>query len=244
MKTTRWDALVLARAITGAVLALGLVALITAATDEGGIRWAERAGRALPLSPICAAIGVWGALGPVKARGEALALEALGRTRKQIAAAAVCGAALVCTASSVVIAAARSVDVAGFYPTASHVMPWEWRGSEFVDPVHGVRVRADGTPSAARIEAVEAPRLSVPAHGRIAAALASAMAGLAMSLLAARALLGAPGRAKDGLVCAAAAVATMALFQAAAAHRAPALLATLPAAALAAFAARRYASFA
>jgi hypothetical protein len=226
------------------LLALGVVVLVTAVSDEGGVGWAERAGRALPLSPVCAAIGVWGALGPVKARGEALALQALGRSRRHIAAAAVLGAAAVCTSCCVVIATLRSVDVAGFFPTASHVTPWQWRGGDFVDPVHGVRVRADGTLTEAPVETPEAPRLSVPAHGRIAAAIATAMAGLAMSLLCARALLEGRDRGKDAVACAAAVVATVALFQVAAAHRAPALLAPLPALVLVVFAAKRYASFA
>ena len=54
---TRWDARVFARSAVVAGLALGLAWLVTAATDEGGVSWGERAGRTLPLAPACAAIG-------------------------------------------------------------------------------------------------------------------------------------------------------------------------------------------
>src|SRR5260221_5419738 len=93
MRVTRWDANVLSRAAMIALLALALAWLVTAATDEGGVPWGERAGRTLPLAPLCAAIGAWGALAAVRARGEALALEALGRSPGGITAAAVGGRA-------------------------------------------------------------------------------------------------------------------------------------------------------
>src|SRR6516225_7575407 len=86
---TRWDSRLFLRAAVVAVAALALAWLVTAATDEGGISWGERAGRALPLTPGCAAIGVWAALAPSVARGEVRALEALGRSPAQIGAAAV-----------------------------------------------------------------------------------------------------------------------------------------------------------
>jgi hypothetical protein len=237
---SRWDVLVLARAVSGTILGLMLVALITAASDEGGLSWAERAGRALPLSPFCAALGVWGALGPVKARGEALALAALGRTARQISAAAISGALLVCLASCVAIAAIPSVDVASFYPIASRAASWQWKEGAFVDPVHGLAMRADGMLIESSLKISEPAHIAVPARGRVSAALATAFAGVALALLSARALLEGRGRTADGLACALAAVATVVLFQAAAARRAPALLAPLPALALTAFAARRF----
>jgi hypothetical protein len=248
-RLTRWDLLVLGRGVMGTLLALMLVVLITAASDEGGLSWAQRAGRALPLSPFCAAIGVWGALGQVKARGEARALAALGRTSRQISAAAVSGALLVCLVSCVAIATVKSVDVASFYPIAGRPPSWQWRDGAFVDPVHGFLMTADGTLVDSRLRATEVVRVAVPPLGRIAAALATALAGVALTLLSARALLESGGRAGaherrarlfDGLACALAAVATVVLFQVAAARRAPALVAPVPALALAAFAARRY----
>lgn len=234
----------------GTLLALTLVALITAVSDEGGLSWAQRVGRALPLSPLCAAIGVWGALGPVKARGEALALSALGRTPRQVSAAAVSGALLVCLGSCLAIATAKSVDVASFYPIAGRPPSWQWQESGFVDPVHGFLMSADGTLAESSSRATEVLRVAVPPLGRVAAALATALAGFALALLSARALLESGGgvrarsesrgRLVDALACVVAAVATIMLFQVAAARRAPALVAPIPALALAAFAARRY----
>ena len=48
---TRWDRRQLVRAALTTVLTLGLAWLVTAATDEGGVAWGERAGRTLPLAP-------------------------------------------------------------------------------------------------------------------------------------------------------------------------------------------------
>jgi hypothetical protein len=132
-----------------------------------------------------------------------------------------------------------SVEVASFYPTASRPPSWQWRNGEFVDPTHGVRMRADGSLVVSGMQSSVSPRVTVPAQGRISAALATALAGGALALLAARALLERRGRLFDGLASVLAALATIVLFQLAAARRAPALLAPLPALALAAFAAKQ-----
>src|SRR5579871_4525753 len=107
---TRWDVHALLRAAGMAVAALALGWVLTAATDEGGVSWGERAGRTLPLTPLCAAVGAWGALAPVRARGEALALEALGRTRAQIAGAAVAGSAAVALVAALAMATVHAVS--------------------------------------------------------------------------------------------------------------------------------------
>jgi hypothetical protein len=238
---TRWDLAVLGRAAGGAILGLLLVALVTAASDEGGLSSLERIGRALPVSPVCAALGVWGALGQVKARGETLALAALGRSFQQIGAPAVAGAFAVCFASCVAIAAAPSVDVASFYPTASHTPSWQWRDNgTFVDPAHGLQMQADGTIALSKERSGEPSRVTVPPHGRIAAALATALAGVALALFAARALLEPYRRSVDVSACILAAVVTVVFFQAAAARVAPAWVSPMPAAILAVFATRRY----
>jgi hypothetical protein len=238
---TRWDLAVLGRAAGGAILGLTLVALITAASDEGGLSSLERIGRALPVSPVCAALGVWGALGQVKARGETLALSALGRSFRQIGAPAVAGALAVCLASGVAIASVRSVDVASFYPIATHPPSWEWRDGAFVDAAHGLRMQADGTIGLLKERsAATFSRVSIPPHGRIAAALATALAGVALALFAAKALLEPYGRLVDASACILAAIVTVVLFQAAAARATPAWVSPIPATALAIFAIRRY----
>lgn len=248
VRWTRWDSRALLRAALVAALALAVAWLVTAATDEGGVRWGARAGRTLPLTPACAAIGAWVALQPVRSRGEARALEALGRSPAELAVAAAAGGAVVALAAAVVIGSLARVDVAGFYPTASRVSVWSWDGAQFVDAARGLRVAADGAiVRAAAASPGGAPASSIPAHGRAAAALTTAIAGLALPMLVAHALLGrAPGarvRREDAMAVFASGVAvasSVVLFQAAAARLVPAMLAVIPAALLLAMAVRRY----
>ena len=243
---TEWDTRNFGRAVGAAAAALVIAWLVTAATDEGGVPWGERAGRTLPLAPLCAAIGASAALAPVRWRREAGALAALGRSRVEVAAGAVAGGAAVAAAAALVIGLARHVDVAGFYPTATHGSAWRWDGSAFVDAVRGLRVAADGAPRQVPVVA-GASMTSLPSHARAAAAVTTAIAGLALPLLLAHALLsGAPERRFDrrDAAVSAAAIASVAfsvvLFQAAAAHQLPAIAAAVPALALLALAVQRY----
>jgi hypothetical protein len=233
--------------VTGLALALGW--LVTAVTDEGGVPWGERAGRTLPLTPACAAIGVWVALAPAAARGEGRALAAIGRSRLQVAAAAVLGAAAVCAVAAGFLLASRHVDASGFFPTVLHGTDWRWDGEAFVNRARGVFVTAEGAPeklAAAAAEDASVPG-SLPPFARAAAALAMAIAGVAMPLLVAHAMLTRPvdrrfGR-DDGKALAAAGVAVAAsvvLFQAAAARLLPAMLGMLPPMLLLAYAVQRY----
>jgi hypothetical protein len=238
---TRWDTRQLVRAGLAAAVTLGLAWLVTAATDEGGVPWAERAGRTLPLTPVCAAVGAWVALAPALSRGETVALAALGRSRAEIAAAAVAGGALVAVAAALALGLWRGVDVAGFFPTARHATAWAWNGAAFVDPVQGLRIGADGAPLHVAADAAAGSGLTgVPPGGRAAAGALTAIAGLALPLLLGHALL---DRARVWPVVLGAAVAVAAsvlLFQAAAAGHVPAALGTLPTLALLVFAVRRY----
>jgi hypothetical protein len=236
---TSWDRRQLTRAAGVATLTLVLAWLVTAATDEGGIGWGARAGRTLPLTPICAAIGAWATLAPVLSRGEALALEALGRSRAQIAAAAVLGAALVAFAAAFGLGLVRAVDVTGFYPTATHGSAWTWTGAAFADGVHGVRVGADGTPARIAVE-TGTVAAALPAYGRAAASAVTALAGLALPLLLAHALLERVRTLPLLLVAGAAMAACVVTFQAAAAGHVPAAVGALPALALLVFALQRY----
>jgi len=236
---TRWDGRQLVRAALATVLTLGVAWLVTAATDEGGVSWGERAGRTLPLTPLCATAGAWVALAPALTRGETLALEALGRSRAQIVAAAVMGGALVALVASVTLGLLRAVDVAGFFPTATHASAWTWRGAAFLDPVHGLRVAADGAP--VRIAADAGRALAgIPPYGRASAAAVTALAGLALPLLLAHALIERSRVLPAALAAGAAVAASVLFFQAAAAGHLHAVLGTLPAAMLLAFAVRRY----
>jgi hypothetical protein len=90
---------------------------------------------------------------------------------------------------------------------------------------------------------------SIPAHGRVAASLAMAVAGMAMPLLVAHAMLSRPVDRRFGrrdatalLAAGAAVAASIVLFQAAAARRLPAMLGAAPPVVLLAFAVGRYRS--
>ena len=236
---------------------MALAWLVTAATDEGGVSWGERAGRALPLTPGCAAVGTWAALAPALARGEKRALEALGRSPARTGLAAAIGASAVALVAALAVAGLQGVDVAGFYPTAARARAWHWDGQGFVDEVRGIAVDAEGTPHRAS-PAPGAPSgigavTLLPPHARAAAALALAAAGMAFPLLVARAMLRSrfpsrralrpPGASRlpaDTLVASAVVAASLVLFQAAAARRSPALLAAAPPVLLVAFALHRY----
>jgi len=248
---TRWDARVVARGFGVGTLVFALMLLVTAATDEGGLGWAERLSRTLPLAPACAAVGAWGALAPARARGEILALQAVGRSPAQVAAAAVAGGALVACLAALALLSAPLADGAAFFPRAVRPSAWAWSGAVFVDHARGLRVEADGTPVRMAPDATTA-LAALPVHGVLAAALAIASAGLALPLLVGLALARpgghAAGRAtSDGradaaavVASAAAVVATIVLFQAAAVGRVPALAGGVPCLALLAFAIRRY----
>jgi hypothetical protein len=238
---TQWDGRQLVRATLAAALAIGLVCLVTAATDEGGVPWPERVGRAMPLTPLCAAFGVWGALAPVRSRGEVVALEALGRSPLQIAASSVAGGALVALAAALVVGLRLgAVDAAGFFPTATRGSAWAWDGGAFVVYAQGIRVTADGVPELGPHTGTEFSGAVLP-YARASAAAATALAGVALPLLAAR-LVACDHSAVRPLPMLVAAAGTMAAsvgcFQAAAAHRGPAWLAVLPPMALLAFAVR------
>ncbi len=248
---TRWDAYALARAAGFAAFALLVGWLLTAATDEGSVPWVERIGRTLPLTPVCAAVGVWGALAPVRARGEALALEALGRTRGQVGMGAVAGGSALAVAAALAILFNPALSVDGFYPTVTHTVSWQWQDGGFVDLAHGVRILRDGAPVRVPSAAVTSPLPSVPPYGRLAAALSMALTGAAMAMLLAHALLvrrPAPWRGaqlrRSGVIAlgvvGAAAIATVVLFQAAAVRRVPALAGVSPSAGLLVLAIWRY----
>ncbi|HXN31748.1 MAG TPA: hypothetical protein VN894_07805, partial [Polyangiaceae bacterium] len=106
------------------------------------------------------------------------------------------------------------------------------------DLTQGLLVDAGGAPLplASKAWTVAA---GIPNHGRAAAAVATAVAGLALPLILAHSLV-AGYRVPALLASGAAAAASIVLFQASAAGHAPALLGAAPPAMLLAFAAERY----
>jgi hypothetical protein len=259
MQVTRWDLLVGTQAAVLAAIALAIAWLVTAASDEGAVGWGTRAGRTLPLTPLGAAVGAWGALARVRARGEVTALAALGRAPSRTAAAAVGGGAVVGLVASLLIGTVPAVDVSGFYPVATQSAAWQWHDGAFEDRVQGLRIDANGVPIRLAPVALSASLAGIPPHGRLAAALATALATLALGALSARAALrsalggavrnGAAARrfvdtlrgvGSDAILAAACATASVVLFQAAAAERGYALWAAVPPGVLLVIAAERY----
>lgn len=249
---TPWDIRAMLRALGAATLGLVVVWLVTAASDEGQLTVGARAGRTLPLAPLCSAVGAALALGTARVRLESRAFEALGRSPAETGRAAALGAALPSVVIALSILAIPSVDVGAFYPRAAHgdVFVAKDDGA-FESPTLGVRIEADGETSALDLDgaaALHSRDEGLPSGARLAAAAATGFAGLGLALLAARASLrrslldqGARRRLRvlafgEALGCA---VLTLVAFQAAAAHVVPAALAVIPPLALLAVALAR-----
>jgi hypothetical protein len=234
MRLTPWDARCAARACAIACAAIVIAWVVTAASDEGGVTWGERAGRALPFAPVCGALGAWLALAPGRARGEDVALAALGRSPWGRQAGAIAGGAGMALVCAIAIGVIGAVDVRGFFPRADVRLSWRVEGASFVSSDGAWSVAPSGEPSALDAEAAlsaasrgrSSPASAPPRFGRAAAALATALAGIALPMLAARA------RRRNvlrlALAALACAVATALAFQSAAASRVPSLLAAVP----------------
>lgn len=235
------------RALGGAVLGLLVVWLVTAASDEGQLTVGARAGRTLPVAPLCSVVGAALALGTARVRQESRAFEALGRSPAETARAAALGAALPSIIVALAILAIPSVDVGAFYPRAVSGDVFVFTGSEFESPTLGVRIDADGETHALQAAPPRADA-ELPRGARIAAGLATGLAGLSLALITARAalrrsLLDHHARRRmrvsafaEGIACA---VLMLVAFQAAAAGVAPAALAVVPPALLLALALAR-----
>ncbi len=244
---TEWDSRAFTRGAVIAAVALLLVGIVTAASDEGGLTWGTRAGRTLPLAPVCAAVGAWLALAPARARGDDLALASIGRSPWEREAAAIGGGASVALAAALALACSSGIDVGGFYPRAEESIHWSRASSSGFVSDDGVwRVGEGGVPSIvtprrASVGSSEA-RGGVPRAGRASAALATAILGLALPAIVAS--LGSRRSVRRSLAAmGAGALATLLAFQAAAAGLAPAVLAPLPPLLLLAWAASRYRSW-
>ncbi len=243
---TEWDTRAFARGWAIAALTLGLVAVVTAASDEGGLAWGVRAGRTLPVAPVCAAVGAWLALAPARARGDDRALATLGRSPWQREVAAIAGGGAVALLAALAIAGVARIDVAGFYPRAEESVHWAYDGASarFVSDDRRWEVGGDGRPTlVASGQPADATGASPPRRGRAAAALATAALGFALPMLVVRAR-SRRSATVAGSVIAAGVLATVLAFQAAAVALAPPLAAALPPLLLLAVAASRYRAWA
>ncbi|MBX3193320.1 MAG: hypothetical protein KF819_40430 [Labilithrix sp.] len=247
---TAWDKRTFMRALGATLIGIAVVWLVTAASDEGHLTVAVRAGRALPLAPLCGAVGAALALGTARVREEARALEALGRAPGENARSAALGAALPSIAIGLALLVTSAVDVSGFYPRAPRGDAFVYRDGAFESASLHVRVTAEGAPEPLD-GAARAIDDGLPQNARAAASIATALAGLALALIAARAALRVSllddralrrRRVIAGAEVLACALFTLVAFQAAAARVAPAALAIAPPAALLAIALLGYRS--
>jgi len=234
---TAWDLRTFMRALGATLIGIVVVWLVTAASDEGQLTVGIRAGRTLPLAPLCSALGAALALGTARVRDETRALEALGRSPGQSARAAALGAALPSILIGLAIGTTSAIDVSGFYPRAPRGDTFVYEDGAFTSPTLGVRVSSDGEPRPIDGSGVSGADEGLPRHARAAASTATAIAGVALALVAARAvlrvsLLHRRGRRRRRIIAAiqvfVCAFLTLVAFQAAAARVAPASLAMLP----------------
>jgi hypothetical protein len=186
MILTAYDRQTALRASLTAALAMVVAWLVAASTDEGGLAWSTRLVRVLPLSPGCAAIGTWAALARGRARGEALAVAALGRNPWQSSAAAVLGGAAVGLAAAFRIATLGTGDVRAFFPVSPRPTFYRFDGASFVDGLGRLRIAADGTIRTLGPGISALPVAGLPDGATAAAALAIAFAAVAFPLVAAR----------------------------------------------------------
>ncbi|AKV02338.1 hypothetical protein AKJ09_09001 [Labilithrix luteola] len=238
---TAWDLRAFLRALGATLVGIAVVWLVTAASDEGQLSVGVRAGRTLPLAPLCSAVGVALALGATRVRSETRALEALGRSPSQALVAPVVGAALPSFVFAALIAASSAVDISAFYPRAPRGDSFVYRDGAFESATLGVRVAtSDG--DARPIDGTSiAPDEGLPRGARSSASLSTALAGAALTLIAARAVLHmsmldrATRRRRRALalvLVAVTSIATLVAFQAAAAHLLPSAVAAVPSALL------------
>ncbi len=174
-----------------AALACAMVVLavvITAATDEGGLRLGERLARVLPLVPVCVALATALAMAGPSIRGEARALEALGRSPLACATGAAVGAAMVGLLAAVWVVLEGNLSVRAFFPMVHAVEPYRFEAGSFSNLRAGMRVTTDGmiTLLPAIERATSEPHAlameGLPPHARAAAALVTALGSVGFAL--------------------------------------------------------------
>lgn len=250
VRPTSWDLRAFLRAVVAACVALAVVWLVTAASDEGQLSAAVRLERSLPLAPLCSAVAAALALGTAKVREETRALEAVGRAPFASAVWAIFGAALPSLLVAAIVASCTRVDVGAFYPTPAKLDTWRREAHSFSSPSLGVRIEDEtGEPYAVPREPTT--DASLPIGARASAALTTALAGVALAAVASRVAQRASlvserrlRRRRWGSIAAVALVAILTVigFQAAAARSVPTLATILPPLALLVFAAFGYRS--
>jgi hypothetical protein len=206
------------RAATIAAVAALVVLIVVAATDAGG-PWSSRLGMTAALSPLVGSLGAFWAVRIARARGELLALAAVGADPGR----AVLGAMLGGTALGVIgalVASSGYVDLSGMFPeVAARVFLPE--GAGLYEPSLGLHLGPSGALS---IEAGRAAAVGLPPGADAFTRVALAAAALACPAWVVEPSIPGARRAALGAVALAAAIV---VFQGVAARRLPAPLLVL-----------------
>ncbi len=235
-----WHVRLFVRALIGAALAFGLILLLSALTDEGGLTLAVRLGRAAPITPVAAALGTGAALAPPRWRGELLALSTLGQRPTLTMLPAVLGATVVGAVIALLLMVG-GVDAHGFFPVVPRSLELTFDGIAFVEPQSGTRILPTGElaePVARAALAANAATSDLPRFGLFVAGLATLVATGGLAMVAA--VMRTWARPMRGLALGVLMVSLLAGFQASASSRVSALLALAPAFALFSAALRGY----
>ncbi len=212
---TPYDRTLFRRALAFAAVAALLCLGVIATTDEAASTAAARLARLAALAPALAAFGSTLALAQARARGEYIALGALGVGPLRVALGAVL-AGWVAGALAVTVAALPWSDPAALFPAVTTPAAWRITGAALFNPASGVVVRSDGAialghalplaPDVFRLQRLSAVLaiaplavvtpvwVGVPARGwlRVAAVAAAAAATIVLLHAVAAARLGAP----------------------------------------------------
>ncbi len=224
-----WHVRLFFRALVGAALAFGLILLLSALTDEGGLTLAVRLGRAAPMAPVAAALGTGAALAPPRWRGELLALSTLGQRPTITMLPAVLGATLVGALIGLLLMAG-GVDAHGFFPVVPKSLELTFDGTAFVEPQTGTRILPSGELAEPIAKAALSAATDLPRFGLFVAGLATLVATAGLAMVAA--VLGTWARPVRASVLSVLMVSLLLGFQASASSRVSALLALAPAFAL------------
>jgi hypothetical protein len=184
-----WDTRLFLRSFVFAASASVLAALVGAATDEGGVAWSERASRVAPVVPVCCALAAYVSLSAAVARGELVALAAVGIRPGRAVLAAAAGATMFAAVTAGGIFAGV-LSASAFYPVVPKASVFIYDGARFVDASRGIAVEMSGAMSdLERTADMAASEAGLPRGARWVSALSTLVLGAGFSLAFARTLV-------------------------------------------------------
>ncbi|MBL8720178.1 MAG: hypothetical protein JNL79_29605 [Myxococcales bacterium] len=227
MPVSPWDLRLGLRTLSLSLVTVGLATVVDVVTRERGVPGTTATIGVLPVVPLAVAVAAVIAIAPARSGGELTGLVALGVSPLRARAAAFFVAAAISAGAGTLLAARGEVDA--LFPAPAHASDYRPEGDGFVSPRKSVRV--DAGDHLVRLPSAPAPSVpGEPAHRRIGAGLAVALAGLALALFAVAPVKRSAVRAASTLVGYGAA--QVLAFQLSGAGQLPALLSGVPGALL------------